>query len=90
MQRWNSPAGDDDVNEFLLDDNVSLSFEIERLKRRSSSGGAGMSKIPRSRRSRMYMTWGPSCSTIGLGLQPPMGRQVGPEEQEGIVAGEGR
>jgi hypothetical protein len=33
MQSWNSPDGDDDVNEFLLHDNVSLSFEIERLKR---------------------------------------------------------
>ena len=33
MHRWSAPGGEDDVKEFLIQDNVSLSFEIERVKR---------------------------------------------------------
>jgi hypothetical protein len=33
LQRWSSPDGANDMNEFLLHDNVSLSFEIECVKR---------------------------------------------------------
>ena len=33
MHRWSSPGGASDINEFLLHDNVFLSFEMERVKR---------------------------------------------------------
>ena len=33
MHRWSAPGGGDDVKEFLIQDNVSLSFEVERVKR---------------------------------------------------------
>ena len=73
MHRWGAPGGGNDMNEFLLQDNVCMSFEIERaraallerLRRNIENSDDAEQEAVRELGDRLYHVPGGNIATYG-------------------------
>ena len=73
MHRWGAPGGGNDMNEFLLQDNVCMSFEIERaraallerLRRNIENSDDAEQEAVRALGDRLYHVPGGTIATYG-------------------------